>query len=79
MLTGHAVSNVFNGVQELDSGGKEKVPCYLYIYIIYYALSRNFKSENKKSGLIVFLLFIHSVHPYKNYCLKCYLEIFFST
>ena len=34
ILTGYAVSNVFNGVQELDSGGNEKVPscvCVLFM------------------------------------------------
>ena len=41
MLTGHAVSNVFNGTQELDSGGKEKVPCHFSFQYTYGALSRN--------------------------------------
>ena len=31
MFTGRAVSNVFNGTQQLDSGGKEKITVHVIV------------------------------------------------
>ena len=47
MLTGHAVSNVFNGTQELDSGGKEKVPWHFSFQYAMVHYLEMIESKNK--------------------------------
>ena len=48
---------------------------YAYIWEIYMPHYLQIESENQKFSPIIFLILIHSACSYKNYCLKCFLEL----